>query len=165
MTPQGHTVEVPLAWLCAQDSASRLLAHSQAPWPQTSFEYRAAHDVLALTLLFTCPPEALPGFSPADLGTLPTLVTDDVEWALWCHATLGADARGLPPADRKLAGNAFHWLTSSCLLGGSLEETLGICTATATCRGAGVSVGVTLARRALGSWAHKRSPGPGPNSA
>jgi hypothetical protein len=161
VNPQDLTDEVPLAWLCAQDSASQLLAHSQAPWPQASFEYRAAHEVLALTLLFSCPSEALPGFSPAGLGTLRALVTDDVEWALWCHATLDVGACGMSSADRKVADSAFRWLTSSRLLGGSLDEALGVCTATATCRGSGVSVGVMLARRALGSWARKHPSNPG----
>ncbi|MEV2235403.1 hypothetical protein AB0H69_43550 [Streptomyces phaeochromogenes] len=154
---------MPLAWLCAQDSARRLLAHSQAPWPQASFEYRAPHDVLALTLLFTCPLEVLLAFSPGGFDAAHALVTDDVEWAVWCQGRL--DVGDVSPADRELAARTFRWLAASRLLGGSLDEARGICTATGTCRGAGVSVGVTLARRALGSWAHKRSPGPGPNAA
>lgn len=165
MKPQDHTDEAPLAWLCAQDSASRLLAHSQMSWTQASFEYRAAHDVLALTLLLTCPPEALPGFSPADMPPLRALVIDDVEWALWCRTTLDVGACGMPPADREAADSAYRWLTSSRLLCGSLDEALGVCVATANRRGAGVSVGVTLARRALNSWAHDHPTPSGPNGA
>ncbi|WP_331764692.1 hypothetical protein [Streptomyces anthocyanicus] len=153
---------MPLAWLCAQDSASRLLADSQAPWPQASFEYRAVHDVLALTLLFTCPLEALLAFSPEDFDAAHTLVTDDVEWAVWCQGRL--DDGDLSPADRELAASTFRWLAASRLLGGSLDEIRGICTATAACRGAGVSVGVTLARRALDSWAHRHPSDPGPHA-
>ncbi|MFH8533784.1 hypothetical protein ACH4GE_35855 [Streptomyces tendae] len=142
---------MPLAWLCAQDGAGRLLARSQAPWRLPSFEYRATHHVLALTLLLTCPSEALPGLGGADAGTLRTLVSDDVEWALWCHTTLTTGTGGLSSADRVAADGAFHWLTSSRLLGGSLDDALGAWTATATRLGAGVGVGVMLARRALSS--------------
>ncbi|MGW1561939.1 hypothetical protein ACWCQ1_36210 [Streptomyces sp. NPDC002144] len=154
---------MPLAWLCAQDSASRLLTHSQEPWPQASFEYRAVHDVLALTLLFTCPLEALLAFSPADFEAAHALVTDDVEWAVWCQARL--DTGDLPPADREPAARTFRWLAASRLLGGSLDEARGICVSTATYRGAGVTAGVTLARRVLGPWAHQRHPGQEPNLA
>ncbi|MEU9337094.1 hypothetical protein AB0D49_28665 [Streptomyces sp. NPDC048290] len=161
MTPRSDAAEVPLAWLCAQDSASRLLAHGQPLWSQASFEYRAAHDVLALTLLFTCPPGASPGFTPADLGAMHARVADDVEWALWCHAHLDAGTWSLAPADWTLARVAFRWLESSRLLGGSPDATLGICAATATRHGAGVSVGVTLARRMLDPWAYQYQPGQG----
>ncbi|MFF8432304.1 hypothetical protein ACF07Y_45710 [Streptomyces sp. NPDC016566] len=107
------------------------------------------HDVLALTLLFTCPAETLPGVSSTDLGALRAVVADDVEWAVWCQGHLDVDAWDLRPTDRKPAGRAFHWLAASRLLGGSVDEAMGICAATATCRGAGVSVGVALARRVL----------------
>ncbi|MFJ2478594.1 hypothetical protein ACIOWI_37810 [Streptomyces sp. NPDC087659] len=149
MNSQGDVAEVPLVWLSAQDGASRLLAHSQACWPQASFEYRAVHDVLALTLLCTCPVEALPGFSSTELGALRALVEDDVEWAVWCQGRLDAGTWDLPPADRILAGRAFHRLSAGRLLAGSVDEALGICAATAAYRGAGVRLGVTLARRLL----------------
>lgn len=149
MTTQAWTAEVPLAWLCAQDGAGRLLARSEAPWPPGSFEYRAVHDVLALTLLFACPVEALPGVGSTDLRALRAVVADDVEWAVWCQERLDVGAWDLPPTDRKPAGRAFHWLAASRLLGGSVDEATGICAAAAACRGAGVSVGVALARRVL----------------
>ncbi|MER6168060.1 hypothetical protein [Streptomyces violaceorubidus] len=142
---------MPLAWLCAQDGAGRLLARSRNPWRLPSFEYRATHHVLALTLLFTCPPDAMPALGGEDAGMMRTLVSDDVEWALWCYTTLATGAGGLSSPDRIAADGAFRWLTSSRLLGGALDEELETWTDTATRLGAGVGVGVLLARRALGS--------------
>lgn len=156
----GDIAEVPLAWLCAEDSASRLLVCSQAPWSQASFEYRAAHDVLALTLVFTCPPGP-----PADLGTPHALLADDTEWALWCHARLDTGLCSLQPADKRLAVRAFRGLTSSRLVGGSLDQTLEACAVTVVGRGAGVSVGVASARRVLDPWAEQNHPGRGTNVA
>lgn len=165
MNPQDHADEVPLAWLCAQDEADRLLGADQAPWWRPTFEYRAAQDVLALTLLLTCPSDALPGLHPSDVGALRALVADDVEWALWCHTTLDSGDPDLTPADRRPAEGAFHRLTSGRLLGGSFDESLGICAETATWRGTGLSVGVTLTRRALGAWTRTGPSGHRPNVA
>lgn len=149
MTPHCDVAEVPVAWLCAQDGASQLLAQSGVSWPPASFEYRAAHDVLALTLLFARRSGAGLELSPGKIGLLRALVADDVEWAVWCQARLNLCPPGLPRADRHLAVRAFRWLAASRLLGGSLSDVVGACTATANCRGAGVSVGVALARQQL----------------
>ncbi|MGW2562289.1 hypothetical protein ACWCXB_24130 [Streptomyces sp. NPDC001514] len=149
MSPRGErAADVPMAWLCAQEAASRLLAPSGAYRPQASFEYRAAHDVLALTLLFRGR-DSVPSESPAGRRELRTLVADDVAWAVWCQARLGPGSPDLSCADRDLAGRAWGRLTASRLLGGSLDDALGACANTATCRGAGVSVGLAVARQLL----------------
>ncbi|MFJ7098837.1 hypothetical protein ACIQWL_53585 [Streptomyces mirabilis] len=149
MNPHDDVREVPVAWLRAQDGASRLIAHSGARWPQASFEYRAVHDVLALTLLFAGRDAPLLNVSQAQPGVLRTLVADDVEWAVWCQGCLDPGVSDLPRADKELATRAFRYLAASRLLGGSLDEALDIRTVTATFRGAGVGVGVALAQRVL----------------
>ncbi|MGW3149542.1 hypothetical protein ACWDG1_33740 [Streptomyces sp. NPDC001177] len=141
--------EVPVAWLCAQDGARRLLAQSAACWPHASFECRAVHDVLALTLLFACRDELLLKVGQAEAGRLRALMADDVEWAVWCHGRLDPGVSDLACADRELATRAFRWLAASRLLGGSLDEALGARAVAATWRGAGVGVGVALAQRVL----------------
>ncbi|MFJ5036096.1 hypothetical protein ACIQB5_51015 [Streptomyces sp. NPDC088560] len=160
VSPQGHLAEVPIAWLSAQDSASRLLDETGACWPAASFEHRAVHDVLALTLLFAARFEA-PSDSCEDLGLLQALVADDVEWAVWCQGRLGLADSDLSRSDRERAERTFRWLTDTRLVAGSLSDTLGVCALSAPFRGAGVSVGVALAQRVLDLWAHRFRPWPG----
>lgn len=149
MNPHDDVAEVPVAWLRAQDGASRLIMHSGACWPQASFEYRAVHDVLTLTLLFAGRDTPLLNVNQAQPDALRPLVADDVEWAVWCQGCLDPGVPDLPRADKELATRAFRYLAASRLLGGSLDEALDIRAVTATCRGAGVSIGVALAQRVL----------------
>ncbi|WP_331747820.1 hypothetical protein OIA45_48190 (plasmid) [Streptomyces chartreusis] len=112
-------------------------------WPQASFEYRATHDVLALSVLLACPNPVGQG----DRRALRALVDNDVEWALWCESQLTCGALALSSPDLALAGAAWRWLANSRLLGGSFH--VQACQETATRSGVGVSVGVTQARRLL----------------
>ncbi|MEV0186105.1 hypothetical protein AB0I54_43755 [Streptomyces sp. NPDC050625] len=149
MNPQDDAVEVPAAWLRAQDGASWLITHSGACWPQASFEYRSVHDVLALTLLFAGRDTPLLNVNQTQPGALRTLVADDVEWAVWCQGCLDPGVPDLLRADKELATRAFRYLAASRLLGGSLDEALDIRAVIAASRAAGVSVGVALAQRVL----------------
>jgi hypothetical protein len=152
---RGDVPEVPVAWMCAQDGASWLLAQGGSCWPPASFEYGAVHDVLALTLLFTYRNTPLSEASRARIGVLRPLVTDDVEWVVWCQGRFDHGVPNLPRADKELAARRFRSLAASRLLGGSLDDVLDTCAVTATCRGAGVSVGVALARRVLDAQTHR----------
>ncbi len=144
-------LRVPLAWLCAQDSASALIAAGGQGWPRSSFEARALNDVLALTIL-------LAGFgqtgglpTPFELGVLQRLLMDDVEWAVWCQSALNTGTPGLTDVDATAAGAAWQWLTHGRLLGGTL---LSPCSprGTVSCfHGVAVSVGVVEARKSLGA--------------
>jgi hypothetical protein len=144
-------VRVPVAWLCAQDSASALIAAGGHGWPRSSFESRAAHDVLALTVLLT-------GFgrtgglpAPFELGVLQRLLMDDVEWAVWCQSVLDGGAPGLTEADVTAAGAAWQWLSHGRLLGGTLVDLCSPCDPVSSLHGVGVSVGVAEARKAVGT--------------
>lgn len=149
MNPCDDESEVPVAWLRAQDRASRLIAHSGAFWSQASFEYRAVHGVLALTLLFSCRDVPRYNINQAQLGKLRPLVADDVKWAVWCQGRLNPGVSDLPCADEERATRAFRYLAAGRLLGGSFDVALDMGAVTATSRGAGVSVGVALAQRIL----------------
>ncbi|WP_126903436.1 hypothetical protein [Streptomyces sp. WAC 01325] len=149
MNPHDGVTRVPMAWLRAQDGARQLIAHSDARWPKASFEYRVVHDVLALTLLFAGREVPVPNGDQAQPGLLRPLLDNDVEWAVWCQGRLDADASDLPRVNKDFAAQAFRCLAASRLLGGSLDAALDARTITAVFRGAGVSVGVMLARRVL----------------
>ncbi len=146
-------VRVPVAWLCAQDSASAIIAAGGQGWSRSSFESRATHDVLALTALLT-------GFgrtgglpTPFELGVLQRLLMDDVEWAVWCQSSLnaGAPAPGLTEVDVTAAGAAWQWLTHGRLLSGTLLDPCSPCDTVSSLHGVGVCVGVAEARKAVGT--------------
>lgn len=126
--------------------ASRLLAQSGRGWSQASFEYRAVHDVLALTLLFTCQGAPQLESSHAWLDTVTVLTTHDVEWAVWCQERLDGDPR-LADVDKELATDAFRSLAASRLVGGLLDETLDALMVIPTYPGVGLSIGVSIAQR------------------
>ncbi|MFC8277547.1 hypothetical protein ACFUJR_34430 [Streptomyces sp. NPDC057271] len=134
-----------MAWLCAQESARILIEEGGVSWPQASFEYRATHDVLALSVLLA----RLDAEDELQLErrALRGLLDNDVEWATWCESRLMCGASALSLPDLAVAGAAWRWLAGSRLLGGSLQAQ--VCQETAMCRGVGVSVGVTQARRLL----------------
>jgi hypothetical protein len=141
--------EVPVAWLCAQDGAERLLAGSTACRAVGAFEYRAVHDVLSLTLLFSGRLPTARAFSPGELRLLRALVADDVEWALWCQGRLALGVPELPRADRDLAVRALGRLAAGRPPGGLPPDTPAVCAFAATLPGAGVWVGMALARQVL----------------
>lgn len=134
---------IPLLWLCAQDTARVLIEEGGPSWPQASFEYRATHDVLALSVLLACPGSE----EELERRALRRLVDNDVEWAMWCESRLTCGAPALSSPDLAVASAAWQWLAGSRLLGGSFQ--VQVCQETAMCRGVGVSVGVTQARRLL----------------
>ncbi|MFD9053183.1 hypothetical protein [Streptomyces zaomyceticus] len=154
MNPREHVAEEAVAWLRAQDGASRLLLFSGAWWPTESFEHHAVHDVLALTLLLGTGVSPVPD-SMEELDRLRELMAYDVEWAVWCQRSLDSGASDLSCADRVRAKGAFRWLVDSRLVGGSLISGLEGAEIAAPYRGAGVSVGVALAQHVLDLWANR----------
>lgn len=136
-----------MAWLRAQDNATRLFARRGGGglWHTGSFEHRSVHDVLALTLLFSRYGSEL---GPGRIALLRALLADDVEWVVWCQGHLTHDT-AVGPQDVEQAARSLGWLTGSRLLAGSLYDAFNRCTVDASRTGAGVSVGVSLARRLL----------------
>ncbi|MFK0223869.1 hypothetical protein ACIQWN_37530 [Streptomyces vinaceus] len=135
--------DMSLSWLCAQETARIFIEEDGTFAPEASFEYRATHDVLALSVLLSCSSSAEQGERRAVRG----LVDNDVEWALWCENRLMRGALTLSPTDLALAIAAWQWLAGSRLIGGTFH--LQECRPTAMLSGVGVTVGVTEARRLL----------------
>jgi len=138
----------PLPWPCAQENALALLTVGESRWPRASFEHRAAHEVLALTLMLSGTAAMGHALAVSDRANLQRLLADDVGWAVWCQGSLDHPPSGLTAADIEMARSAWSWLTHSRLLGGYLPD---ICSqGVAVCPGMGVALGVAMARQAVG---------------
>jgi len=149
LTADEAAAPVPMAWFCAQDMASSLIRTGGLPWPQASFEFRATHDVLALTSLFTRVATAESAARRDLLRAQRTLVDHDIGWALWCEDRFSDPCGDITMADMRSARGAWRWLTRSRLLGGTPHDGHHTCEVIAGCQGAGLSVGVAQARRLL----------------
>ncbi|GJF35087.1 hypothetical protein KNE206_77870 [Kitasatospora sp. NE20-6] len=159
VTAAGGVEDVPLAWLCAQEAARRLIAAGTASWPRASFEYRATHDVLALTLILEGVTASFFGPTSHEIADLLVRLEDDVAWALWCQAELGSTgAAVLSRSDRAFAVATLRWLVSSRLLAGSFQDSDDPCGASAKCHGVGLSTGVAQAYRLLDEQRVRRQP-------
>jgi hypothetical protein len=141
---------VPITWPCAQRTAARLIEQASTSPPVTaSFEYRATHDVLAVTILLASAATAAKDPCDDQLRAMKALLEHDVEWALWCSDVLSQAPVHLSVTDLGPAISAWTWLTRTCLLSESLSHGPGACTVAATHPGAGLSIGVALARQSL----------------
>jgi hypothetical protein len=146
--------EPPLAWLSAQDISLALIMATEPAWPRASFEHRAVHDVLALTLMLGGTAGIARGPAASDLRVLRRLLANDVEWAVWCQDSLDHPPTLLTVADTEMARSAWRWLARSRLLEGSIQcmRLPGV----ASCPGMGVPSGVAAARRVLDLAVHRR---------
>jgi hypothetical protein len=148
----GHRDEPgqPVTWLCARHIADLLVGRAWvAPPGMATFEYRAARESLALTSLLTSTDAPLWQDAWDQLREMQALLAHDVEWALWCSSQLTRAPAKLSMADVDAAFSAWSWLARSRLLGGGLFHCRGACVGTEARPGAGVSVGVVIARRTL----------------
>jgi hypothetical protein len=140
--------EPPLSWLCAQENALTLITLGESRWGKASFEHRAAHEVLALTLVLSGTAAMGHGLAASDRANLLRLLADDVEWAVWCQGSLDHPPSELTASDIEMSRAAWSWLTHSRLVAGSLPD---ICSrGVAVCPGIGMALGVAMARNAVG---------------
>jgi|HubBroStandDraft_6_1064221.scaffolds.fasta_scaffold11124_4 hypothetical protein len=146
--------EPPLAWFSARDISLALIMATEPAWPRASFEHRAAHDVLALTLMLGGTAGIARGPAASDLRRLQRLLADDVEWAAWCQGSLDRPPVGPTVADTEMACSAWRWLARSRLLEGSIQciRLPGV----AFCSGMGVPSGAAAARRVLDLAVHRQ---------
>lgn len=133
---------MPAAWQCAQRTAANLIERAwKSPPPLASFEYRATHDVLSLTILLLASARE----QREDLLCAAAAVVDyDLEWALWCSTALAQAPAHLSPADFDAANSAWEWLTHSRLFGDDPFYRPGGYADAATRSGAGLTIGVAL---------------------
>ncbi|MFI1398153.1 hypothetical protein [Streptomyces sp. NPDC020681] len=131
-------------WTCAQALSYGLISRFRPTWSTASMEFRAAYEVLALTLLFT------DRMDPARaMRQVRRVLEHEIEWAVWCQAQLISPEVVLTIADRDKAGRAWRWLAESRLLGGELLAGCSPGQEDVLMRGVGVSLGVTSAREFL----------------
>jgi hypothetical protein len=141
---------VPYIWPSARRTAALLIERAWASPPAAaSFEYRATHDVLALTVLLTEFGNTGAEHRHDRLCMVMGRLEYDLEWALWCSDQLARAPARLAATDLDEAVAAWKWLTHSRLLHGSLARRPATYTGTTTRAGAGVSVGVAHAHRSL----------------
>ncbi|SRR5712691_2761622 len=129
-----------------------LTGASEPGWRESFFEHRAAHEVLALTLMLSGVAATAHSLAASDRRDLQRLLADDVGWAVWCQGRLDHPPDGLTGADIEMARSAWRWLARSRLLGGSLlggGSLPGVCArGVAPCPGMGVQLGVAKAQHA-----------------
>ena len=124
-----------------------MITASEPGWRESCFEHRAAHEVLALTLMLSGVAATAHRLAASDRRDLQRLLADDVGWAVWCQGRLDHPPDGLTGADIEMARSAWRWLARSKLLGGSL---LGVCApGVESCPGMGVPLGVAKAQHAI----------------
>jgi hypothetical protein len=144
----AKALDVPIAWLWAEKVAEDIIRAGGGPvWPG-SFEFRAARDVLALTLFLTEPDRS---FGPTAVNQLERLrdhLGTATAWSAWCRCRL--DRLPAATADIRLARQAWRWLQQGRLLPGPQAErrTRG----EEPCRTTGVAacIGVDNARHLVG---------------
>ncbi|MFI1398199.1 hypothetical protein [Streptomyces sp. NPDC020681] len=124
------------AWKRAQRAAHTLISERRPQWHPHSLEFRSAHDVLAITLMYHELPSAEGEVQSA--LTLLALLSHDVEWALWCRWQLVSPRPEVTPEDAYMARRAWRRLSNSTPFGGSVEGEREY----SSRRGVGVAVGV-----------------------
>ncbi|MET8759541.1 hypothetical protein [Lentzea sp. NPDC004782] len=107
-------LDIPILWFSLEDQADALIYTAHGRISNATFQYRAAHDVLALSFLIS---NQTPD-DPFDLRlkTLIPHLTNSSKWLDWCSSRLARTLSGLSAADYGLACNAWRWLTGNRLL-------------------------------------------------
>jgi hypothetical protein len=144
MAPEGP-VDVPIAWLWAEQTAEDLIAASDGPVSPAAFEFRATRDVLALTVFLT---------GVAAHSTVPTRhlavirerLSGTSEWLAWCTSRLDGPVISTHAANLCLARKAWLWLRRSRMLDAAALAATACCD-TVTSAGAGRHLGLHHARR------------------
>jgi Fe-S cluster assembly iron-binding protein IscA len=144
----GDELEVPMAWLCAEQTAEHLMTCVDAAMLPDTFEFRAACNVLTLTLLLSglCYRAAsLPTRQAISIGDL---ISAGELWLGWCDSQLSAPS-AVATADLRLARSAWRWLVQGRLLLAPDEAELDDAHAAWTRPGAGCRIGLRQARRII----------------
>ena len=103
-----------MAWLWAEHVAEGLIARTGSPLPSAIFEFRAARDVLALTMLFTGIASRAHDPFIDQLELMRDLLCAGTPWLSWCDSQLDAADPAAPSI--RLARQAWQWLLLSRLL-------------------------------------------------
>src|SRR5258708_10469241 len=106
--------DVPIAWLWAEQAGKSLIAHADRSLSPATFEFRAARDVLALTMLLAGIASRAPDLSASQLELIRDLLFADGPWLDWCDSRLGVAGPAGP--DLRLPRPARQWLPHGPLL-------------------------------------------------
>jgi hypothetical protein len=138
-------VEVPMAWFWAEHVAEDLVTQMDSPVPLNAFGFRAASNVLGLTMLFTGIASDADELSIDQLERIRDLVSAGSVWLDWCDARL--DDADVPAPCLGFASRALGWL----LLASPLSESK-----LQRSAGAGCRVGLMHALRAVDARLSRR---------
>lgn len=137
--------DVPMAWFWAGSVAEDLILRMDSPAPLSPFGFRATHNVLSLTMLFSGIASSAHDLAIEQLEVIRDLVSMGGAWVGWCDSRLGdADA---PAPCLGLARRAWRWLLLTSL---PSEWEL------PSNRGAACRVGLMHARRAVNTRLSRR---------
>ncbi|MEV5541711.1 hypothetical protein AB0L13_33200 [Saccharopolyspora shandongensis] len=132
--------DIPILWLSLEYAAETLVTRAYGRVSNATFQYRAARDVLALSLLLSGHTASTP--SENGLKSIRSHLVDGSQWCEWCSSQLESVLAELSTADRDLARNAWRWLTGSWML---IDSTSSFPCACSTAKGC--QVGVEQARQ------------------
>lgn len=144
--------DLPLAWWSIEQTAESIISSGNVALLPAAFEFRAARDVLGLTLLLTGPPEYssdVCGFPKSAMCHVQELLRDDEAWRAWISTGLAsADIHGhFAWTDLRAAHAAFRWLTRGHVLGYAAFSSTGTISNPSWSHESGYYTGLRLARR------------------
>jgi hypothetical protein len=147
-----HSDGLPVAWWNAEMSAQDVLTSRSTTLAVATFEFRAARDVLALTILLAglSGPSAGEGrFSDDDAYVLQERLRSDEAWIDWILTALAepGSPRHIGHTDLRAAQSAWLWLTRSRILGCPSPSRRITMSDSPACKGSGLCAGLRLARR------------------
>jgi hypothetical protein len=121
-----NDIDIPIVWLSLEDAADQLIASAYGRVSNADFAYRAARDVLALSLLMGGHTRGMP--SHDKLTSIRPHLIDGSRWWRWCATNLQTAVAALSTADRNLVDNALRWLTGTPMLIATIPSTECACT-------------------------------------
>lgn len=148
---ESEDVDMPMAWLWAEQTAENLIAHADGSVSPATFGFRATRDVLALTLLLTGIAHQAGGISTSQLELIRDHLSVDTRWSAWCQSRLDGTGTVTTSTDLDFARDAWHWLARSRMLPAP-EGADPLCAEIlAVSPGAGCGIGLQEARRIITS--------------
>jgi hypothetical protein len=142
-------LDVPMAWLWAEQAGADLITHTDSSLSPATFEFRAARDVLALTMLLAGIASRADDLSASQLEFIRDLLSAGGPWLDWCDSRLDVADPAVP--DLRLARQAWQWLLRGQLLLAPQQADLAPAFQAAARPGAGCRIGLKQARRVIGA--------------
>jgi Fe-S cluster assembly iron-binding protein IscA len=142
----GNELDIPMAWLCAEQTAEHLITCVDKAMLPDTFEFRAACNVLALTMLLAGLSYRAASLSARQIACIRDLISGGGLWLGWSDSQLSSPG-AVAAADLRLARNAWRWLVQGRLLSAPEQAEPDNAYRAWTRPGAGCRIGLMQAQR------------------